>query len=58
MTLGDHHLLVGLSRALNEPFADPVLVGGVRLSRHTARAMERHLLRFRCQERRVFGEAV
>jgi transcriptional regulator with XRE-family HTH domain len=57
VTVGDHHLLAGLSAALNEPFADPVDLGGVMISRHTARAMEAHLLRLRASERRVFGEA-
>lgn len=53
MTAADHNLCREISRALGaEPFASTVEVFGQRLSRPTARAMERMLLRQRVSERR------
>lgn len=43
MTASDRNLLTGIRAALATPFADPVEVFGLRISRGTARAMERQL---------------
>lgn len=51
MSASDHNLLNALTAALNTPFAPTVEVFGLRLSRATARAMERQLLRLRVSER-------
>lgn len=54
MTTSDHNLLREISRALGaDPFAGTVEIFGQRLSRSTARAMERMLLRQRVSERRA-----
>jgi|GEM_PF-5050138 len=52
MSASDHNLLREIVRALNaDPFAATISVFGQRLSRDTARAMERMLLRQRVVER-------
>jgi len=51
MSPEDHALLGQIRIGLAEPFADPVRVGAVTLSRATARALERQMLRLRVAER-------
>lgn len=52
MDINDHALLNELSDALGRnPFAATVTVAGVKLTRPTARALERQLLRLRVSER-------
>lgn len=52
MSASDHALLRAITRALSgAPFAATVDVFGLRLSRETARAIERQMLRLRVAER-------
>lgn len=55
MTLADESLLLRIASALSaEPFAPRVHIGpGLTVSRPTARAMERQLLRLRMDQRRA-----
>lgn len=48
MARSDHALLQAISAALNaQPFAGEIVVGGARMSRDTARALERQMLRLK-----------
>ena len=52
MSADDHRLLREISAALNlDPFAASIRVFGIALSRQTARAIERQMLRLRFAER-------
>lgn len=52
MSPDDHKVLNAISAALStDPFAATVNILGVKLSRETARAIERQLLRLRVAER-------
>lgn len=53
MTLGDLNLLASVRLGLAKPFADPITVAGVEMSRPTARAMERELSRQATRERKA-----